>query len=139
MNPNTLTTSLFHPAKDSSSFRSVLSWWEKRRVAFNLIVGAVGIVSFIANLWLWTTYLQKPGEDDGFGPLVPAILFGFLANVFYTAGWIVEGAILAVRRRGSDEIGPRLFKLGLGFSVLLATLPGSLLTIEVAILKLRRP
>jgi len=131
------TKTLFLPAENPSSFVKVLAWWELRRIAFNILVGAVGIVSFVVNLWLWTTYIQQPGEDDGFGPAVPAILFGILANIFYTSGWIVEGLILAVRRRGSNEIGPRLFKLGLVFSLILASLPGLLLAVEVFYKKIR--
>jgi len=122
---------LFEPAKDPSSFPNIVKWWELRRIAFNVLVGAVGIVSFIVNLWLWTTYIQKPNEDDGFGPVVPAIVFGILANFFYTSGWIVEGLALAIRKRGSPEIGPRLFKLGLGSSLVLASLPGLILAVEV--------
>jgi hypothetical protein len=131
------TKRLFLPAENPSSFGNIVAWWELRRIAFNTLVGAVGIVSFIVNLWLWTTYIQKPGEDDGFGPLVPVIVFGILANLFYTSGWIVEGLSLVIRRHGSAEIGPRLFKLGLGFSLVLASLPGLVLAVEVAFKALR--
>jgi hypothetical protein len=132
------TKRLFQPTENPSSFGNVIAWWELRRIPFNLLVGTVGIVSFVANLWLWVTYIQKPGEDDGFGPLIPAIVFGILANLFYTSGWIVEGMLLAIRKHGSEIIGPRLFKLGLGFSLVLASLPGLVLAAEVLFQKLHR-
>ena len=118
---------LYAPAADTSSTWSIIAWWEKRRIPYNFFVGSVGLASFILNLWLWTSYVQKPGEDDGFGPAVPAIVFGLLANVFYTSGWIVEVLALWLRKRGSITLGPRLFKLGLIFSLVLASLPGLLM------------
>jgi hypothetical protein len=126
---------LFRPAENPSSFGNIVAWWELRRIAFNMLVGAVGIVSFIVNLWLWTAYIQKPGESDGFNPALSAIFFGIMANVFYTSGWIVEGVALAVRKRGSMAVGPRLFKLGLVFSLVLASLPG-LFMVFAAMLKI---
>jgi hypothetical protein len=131
------TKRLFLPAENPSSFGNIVAWWELRRIAFNALVGAVGAVSFIVNLWLWITYIQKPGEDDGFNPALSVVLFAILANIFYTSGWIVEGLCLAIRRHGSPEIGPRLFKLGLIFSLILASLPGLLLALEVAFKALR--
>jgi len=114
---------LFAPSKEPSSVFGVVWWWESRRLAYNAIVGAVGIVSFCVYAALVYAFIIKPGEDDGFGPLVPAIAFGVLANVCYTLGWIVESSLLVVRRRGSPSLGPRLFKAGVMFSLVLALLP----------------
>jgi hypothetical protein len=126
---------LFQPTDNPSSFPSIVAWWELRRIAFNVLVGAVGILSLIAYLWLWGTYLEKPGDDGDFTPLLSVFAFGTAANFFYTSGWLVEGIYLTVRKRGSQNIGPRLFKLGLSFSLVLASLPGFLGVIEVILKK----
>jgi hypothetical protein len=101
-----------------------------------VFVGAVGIVSLVVSLWLWTAYIQTPSEGDGFNPALSAIFFGIMANIFYTSGWIVEGMLLAIRKHGSETIGPRLFKLGLVFSLVLAPLPGLALAVEVLFQKI---
>jgi hypothetical protein len=114
---------LFQPTDNPSSFPSIVAWWELRRIAFNVLVGAVGILSLIAYLWLWGTYLEKPGDDGDFTPLLSVFAFGTAANFFYTSGWLVEGIYLTVR------------KLGLSFSLVLASLPGFLGVIEVILKK----
>jgi hypothetical protein len=131
-----LAARLFAPTGDASGAWSIIAWWEKRHLPYNFFVGSVGLASAILNLWLWLTYLESPGEDDGFGPVVPAILFGILANVFYTSGWIVEVLALWFRGRGSVTMGPRLFKTGLIFSLVLASLPGLFMFFAVVVHKL---
>jgi hypothetical protein len=124
---------LFLPTKNPSSVGAILKWWELRRIPFNMLVGAVGIVSFILNLWLYITYL--PDESAG-SPALSAVFFGIMANIFYTGGWIAEVTLRVIRKRGSKTIGPRLFKLGLCFSLILASLPGLVLALQVATKKL---
>ena len=53
----------------------------------------------------------------------PIVIFGLLANVFYTAGPVVE--ILAHKLFGRQvlPVGPALYRMGLTFSVGLALFP----------------
>jgi len=120
---------LFAPAEDTSSLGNVLAWWERRRIPFNILVGAAGIVSMTVFLCLSTGDLDSPA--------LSVVGFGIFANVFYTGGWIVEGLALAIRKHGSDKIGPRLFKLGVAFSLTLASLPGLFVVIEILYKKIR--
>jgi hypothetical protein len=135
--PDIRMKGLFQPTGNPSSFGSIVAWWELRRIAFNMLVGVVGVLSSIVCLWLWTTYIEKPGDDGDFTPLLSVLAFGLAANFFYTSGWLVEGICLAIRKHGSQNLGPRLFKLGLSFSLVLASLPGFLAVIAVILKKVR--
>jgi hypothetical protein len=125
------------PNSSPDSVKSIIWWWEKRRIIYNLLVGAVGIVSFIAYLYLWDCCVRGPNELDGSpGPACVAVLWGITANVFYTLGWIVESAVRLTTHRGHPNLGPRMFALGLYFSIFLAVLPGAWTAID-AIMKHR--
>jgi len=84
-----------------------------------VIVGAVGIAIWILVMVAGSAAV-KPGVDFEeplvmlFGPFI----YAFLANFFYTLGWIVDITFF----RGTPR--PRLYKAGLVFSVVLTALPG---------------
>ena len=68
------------------------------------------------------------GEAIGLpdGPLLGVfaiIAYGIAANVCYTLGWIVELVLSASSWKSGGSIGPRLFRIGVTFSVLLTLLP----------------
>lgn len=91
----------------------VILWWELRRILYNLIAlisGAIsmGIISLLVNL--------KPGEDLE-EPLM-ILFFGLVCNVAYTFGWITE-----IVEPKSISYGPRVFKLGLLFTLVIIFLP----------------
>ena len=101
---------------------SVILWWEKRRLAYNAIIGLYGICSVA----LFFTFIELSGKlqsgEDAVEPL-GLFLAPFAINFCYTAGWIVE---LCVRVLGPDHkvvLGPQLMKLGIGFSLFVASLP----------------
>lgn len=102
-----------------STRAEIVQWWEGQRFRFNVIVGAVGVASWILVLIAGSAAV-KPGEDFEepiamlFGPFV----YAFLANVCYTLGWIVD----TIFYRGSPRT--RLYKSGLIFSAVLTALPG---------------
>ena len=103
----------------SLSRRAIILWWESKRIRYNLIVGLTGISSIVLVLVAGSAAV-KPGVDFEepialiFGPIV----FGIMANVCYTAGWIVD--------IGFYRAAPRfkLFQFGLIFSIVVAGLPG---------------
>ena len=104
---------------------AVFQWWEERRVAYNLIVGATGCATIVGT----TLILSIPGNfGGGQGPplvllLGGAVVYGFLANLCYFLGPLTE---LAMYRLWGDEApraGPALFRQGLIFSVGLTLFP----------------
>ena len=97
----------------------ILTWWESRRLVYNVIVGGTGIVSLV---FIGLLSLVPPGLQlwPGLGPVVA---FGVLANVCYTFGSFIE---ITLQRIWGDRVlpvGPALFRQGLSFSVGLTLLP----------------
>lgn len=109
---------------------AILGWWERRRLGYNVFVGAAGLVS-LASLGLGS--LVVPGMDPGLAPLIPAAVFGVMANVCYLLGALVEIALDRLWGRDVLPVGPTLYRMGLTFSVGLALLPTLLVTIAVVI------
>ena len=109
------------PDTPRSAF-DVVMWWELRRIPYNFIVGCVAFVSLIIFfISLSTSGQLKPGED-AVEPL--ALIFApIVINVFYCAGWILENILRVIWPSKRRFFGPFLFKLGLGFSLFVVTLP----------------
>ena len=122
-----LTEFLF-PAPAKRSVGSILGWWEKRRLPYNLIVGGAGVVSLaVASV---VTALPPSAHGWGLVPWQPIVAFGVLANVFYLLGPAAE---LLVEKVGGGKIlptGPSLFRMGLTFSVGLAFFPVLIVMID---------
>ncbi|MBV6522775.1 MAG: hypothetical protein MNPFHGCM_02925 [Gemmatimonadaceae bacterium] len=102
-----------------------IAWWESRRLPFNMAVGATGLITLAAvnllvalpphaNILPWQANLIAPA------------VYGTLANIAYTSGWMAE---LGIRRWLGDEVepaGPALFRYGFAFSIGLTLLPTGL-------------
>lgn len=56
------------------------AWWEKNRLYFNLLVGIVGVLSTLQ----FSNYF---GVDE----IIGSLLWGLVANLFYSAGFMLEG------------------------------------------------
>jgi hypothetical protein len=117
-----LTAWLFLGLNGPPTPKAVIAWWERRRLPFNLIVGAWGILCLVVFLAAITTsgHLQ-PGEDA----VEPLALLAapFFVNVLYTLGWLVELAYRSIEQDVSPRFGPRLLKLGLGLGLVLCAVP----------------
>jgi hypothetical protein len=99
----------------------VIVWWELRRIPYNLIAAPLGV----ASLWLVFAKVGSPlGPDETVvgEMLVGLVTFWFLANVAYTAGWILELAIVLAEKRDTG-IGLAFFKVGIVFSLSVIGLP----------------
>lgn len=122
------TTSLgdfLFPAPAERSVGAIWRWWEGRRLPYNLIVGAAGLITMgVADL---AFLILDPTE--GPVPWQAAVFFGVAANLCYLLGPTVE--ILAHKMWGRSllPIGPALYRMGLTFSVGLAFLPALFLTV----------
>jgi hypothetical protein len=114
--------------------REAIVWWEKRRIVFNLAVLAAGLVSGLA-IELIGSRLAQPGEDveEPLGIIVGVIVYAVAANAFYTLGWITEILWSGGDSARTEAIRPKVFRLGVIFSIVLTLLPGILVPIAWAI------
>lgn len=122
---------LFTAHTERAPSAGVILWWEYRRLAYNVIVGATGLLTTTA--MLTTAFVCSSGGGEPIGLPDPPILlplgiiaFGVLANVFYTGGWIAELLIARIWHVDPAPFGPAAFVLGTFFSVLIAIAPGAL-------------
>ncbi|MBN8420050.1 MAG: hypothetical protein J0L73_14125 [Verrucomicrobia bacterium] len=105
--------------------RSIIGWWERRRIAFNAILGIIGFIALL----LFTTSIEnagvlQPGED-AVEP-VAIVVVPLIANAAYTGGWLLDCPLRIIRPQLSPRFTPRLFRLGLLFSVFVVTFPALL-------------
>ena len=108
------------PAPARRSVLGILQWWEGRRLKYNLIVGASGVLSLaMVRIFTW-----MPPNHMAFPiPLGVVIAFGVAANICYTFGPAVEIAAEKAWGRKALPIGPALFRMGLTFSLGLTQMP----------------
>lgn len=99
--------------------QEIIAWWESRRFRFNLYVGIVGAVTWLLVLVAGSAAV-KPGVDfeEPIAMLIGPFIYGFLANICYTLGWLVD----TISYQGTPRI--RLYKAGIIFSVAVTALPG---------------
>jgi hypothetical protein len=112
----------------------VIAWWERRRLPFNLIVGATGVVTLL------TVNLFAALPPFGFGPRIPAAAvaaYALLANLFYSSGWAFEIAFNTWWGNSPPRIGPLLFRQGLLFAIGLTLLPIGIAAVAFAARVLR--
>lgn len=99
---------------------SLLGWWESRRLTYNLFVGGTGLVTLAAV----TLFASLPPRGLDIGPLWRGvIIYGVLANVGYSLGWLAELGMRALWGDEAPYAGPALFRQGLSFAVGLTLLP----------------
>jgi hypothetical protein len=123
---HSLTEFLF-PAPAQRTTTAIVGWWERRRFAYNLAVGAAGSVSFVAMSVVDSILRGTP-------QLVPwpfVVLFGLGANVMYLLGPTIEILIEKIWGRTVLPVGPSLYRMGLTFSVGLALFPTLIMMIAL--------
>lgn len=103
---------------------SSLRWWESRRLLFNKVVGATGLVT----LGFASVFFILIGEFSLAPLIIGPVVYGIAANVCYTLGWVAELAARAAWGRQAPDLGPLLFRHGLIFSVGLTLFPVLLMT-----------
>jgi len=116
----TALTEFLFPAPALRSAGAIVRWWESRRLAYNALVGAAGLLSMgVVSVVL----ALPPAGSLQMVPWQPVVGFGLLANVCYLLGPTVE---ILIEKAGHGRVlptGPALFRMGLTFSVGLALLP----------------
>lgn len=117
------------PAPAARRTGAIWAWWERRRLAYNVWVGAAGTLTVAACSVLALLPPGAPGLPSLDLILPPIVIFGVLANVFYTCGALVES--LADKLWGHQllPVGPALYRIGLTFSVGLALFPALIMLV----------
>jgi MFS family permease len=97
----------------------IVRWWEGRRVRYNMLVGSVGIVTWLLVL-CFGSLAVKAGVDfeEPIMMIIGPAIYAIGANLCFTLGWIVDTSLYRGRPRN------RLWKAGLIFSLVLTALPG---------------
>jgi hypothetical protein len=115
-----------------------IGWWEVRRVPYNLLVGAAGVITCAVCFITALVCEHFLGDPIGL-PDPPAFAFlgiaayGVMANICYTGGWIAELVVQQVWPDEGKAFGKIAFFLGLIFSILLTLVPGGLIAVIGAI------
>lgn len=117
----------------SQSAWQVIAWWEARRLPFNLIVGATGIVTcgvILATAAISERLLGVPFgmPDPPIIAVLGAVVFVIGANVCYAGGWIAELLVKRAWPDQSEQFGTLTFTLGLLFAVVVTLLPAGLIS-----------
>lgn len=117
----------------------VISWWEARRIPYNLLVGVMGIVTcglVVVTAVVTDHYLHEPIglPNPPVIALLVTILYGIMANICFTGGWVAEILVRKIWPQDGNAFGKISFALGLVFSIALTLLPGILIAGMGAIL-----
>jgi hypothetical protein len=122
-------TEFLFAAPASRSTPAIITWWERRRLAYNASVGAAGLVS----LGTVGSFNALVGGEGMFPEaLIVVAVFGLMANLCYCFGPAAEILLEKMWGRRVLPTGPTLYRLGLTFSVGLALFP-TLLTMMLAV------
>jgi hypothetical protein len=123
--------SLFRRARPPERSWDVIAWWESRRIPYNLIVGASGIASAIVMLMTGFVTEHIVGEATGtpgspFFAMVAVIVYGIMANICFTGGWVLELLSRRIWGTRAEAFGEIAFTWGTLGSVLLTLVPAGL-------------
>ena len=123
---------LFSRERRLERTRDVILWWESRRIPYNLIVGATGIVSAI--IILLTGLVTEHLVDDAIGvsgsplfEIFAVIMYGIMANICFTGGWVLELFSHRIWGARAEAFGEIAFTWGMVGSVLLTLTPAALI------------
>ncbi len=102
----------------------VIRWWELRRLLYNAILLIVGVAAIAGMEWLMTKVI--PLGEDAVEPMIlvlGVLVYGFMANLCYTRGWIVELWGRKANPASARRRGQWMFRAGLVFSCVLTSAP----------------
>lgn len=109
-------TPLYHPRSNWS----VVSWWESRRLMFNLCVGSAGLLSLATTILI----ARLPPHPFPMGiPWIGVLVYGVMANLCYTLGPLTDLVLRRLLGNRAPAVGPVLFRYGFVFAMGLTLLP----------------
>lgn len=97
----------------------VIGWWARRRLLYNVGVGAAGVLTLVVGVAVGV--LPLPGTMPG--ELIGVLVYGFVANVCYSMGPVADLVLRRILGIRAPDIAPVLFRYGFVFSVGLTLLP----------------
>ena len=128
-----MNRSLFQRPVGVTSSLQIISWWEYRRIPFNIIVGVTGILTCVFLTIEEIFFEDKLGGSIigtggspliiGFGIMGIIAAYGIVANICYTCGWMSELLARYLWREEAEHFGKITFVFGLLFSVFLTLSP----------------
>jgi len=133
---------LFARREEVVSAWDIIKWWELRRIPYNLIVGATGLLPLIVFVALFILFGEAEWGGEHQAPTLPdppifllfqMMSYGIAANIFYTCGWFAEIVVRKIWNERAGAFGEISFALGLVFSVLLTLVPSVLLSVVIAL------
>jgi hypothetical protein len=103
-------------------------WWELRRIPYNMLMLVVGVLSLLSILFMGK-YFVRPGEDviELVGMISGAVVYGLLANIAYTLGWVTELLWSWGDTERTEPMRSLIFWTGIAFSVAVTLLPAFLI------------
>jgi hypothetical protein len=119
---------LFTRNNANPSATEIIGWWELRRIAYNLIVGAAGIFTCGSILGIAAISSEIYGEplglpDPPFLVMLGIFAYGIAANICFTGGWMGELLAHKIWPEKMERFAGAAFFFGLMFSVTLTLLP----------------
>lgn len=96
---------------ESRSVLNIITWWEIRRIVYNIVGGIAGLISLVLFLYFVSHSGKVPPGEQILNPMVLLFLFVFL-NLAYSAGAFVEVVLKLVAKSEHKKIGPLFFILG---------------------------
>mgnify|MGYP006969408616 CR=1 FL=1 len=120
-----LTEFLF-PAPAERRFGAILTWWEKRRLGFNLAIVGAGAFTYAYGTLI--TLLPPLSEGVEYPPLEGPLTVLVVANIVYLLGPAAEAMSRRVLGADGPATGPALFRGMLTLGVGAALLPSLVMT-----------
>jgi len=99
---------------------SVVRWWESRRLLFNGVVGAAGLLT-LASAYLFAAL--PPALATSGPPAAAVLVYAVMANVCYSLGAPADLLLRRMLGERAPAVGPAMFRYGFAFSLGLTLLP----------------
>ncbi len=117
----------------------IIVWWEFRRIPYNLIVAASGLIS--GTVALGFEFAAENVTGESFLPDSPLFVaffiaaYAIMANICFMLGWVIELLAQHIWHERAEHIGEISFALGTVFSVMLTLMLGFMVAIgDVAVI-----
>jgi hypothetical protein len=127
-NPSLLRRFLTPPGEGALAW-DLVRWWERRRIAYNLVVGFVGMPFLVGVLLIAfrcgaAAWIDRGKPEPIFTYGLWAVTFGLGANLAYTGGWIIHIIVRWLFPSRAQRFGRRALIFGTAFSLLVTVLGG---------------
>ncbi len=127
-------TWLFTGSRPLAGIWDIITWWEVRRIAYNLIVAIAGIITSATAIAGAAIAEYYTGEslavpDPPIAVVFWVVSYAIGANVCYTGGWVAELIVFKLRPADRESFARVTFFLGIAFSVLFTLFIGFLFAV----------